>query len=141
MIMWLWVGCAACNKAEMVKPYSYLSIKFIDDEEYVLMERVEGTWQPEQKQVSLNAFGYKNERLTIYLPDLIQTGRYPNLTIKNIFYTNGADFIPFRVDSGFLEITQLDASKVGGTFNVTLEKEYSGIEYRTITGDFVINNY
>lgn len=139
IIIWLCICCTACEKAEMVKPYSYLSMKFIEDEDYVLMERIEGTWQPKEKQASLNAYGFKNERLTIYLPGLTQTGRYPNLTIKNIFYTDGVDFNPFKVDSGFLEITQLDSSKVGGTFKVILEDEYNGIEHRTIIGNFVIN--
>lgn len=137
-MIWLGVCCVACNKADIVKPYSYLSIKFIEDEDYVLMERIEGNWQPNEKQANLSAYGFKNERLTIYLPDLIQTGRYPNLTIKNIFYSDGVDFNPFKVDSGFLEITQMDSTQVGGTFKVVLEDEYNGVEHRTIIGNFII---
>jgi hypothetical protein len=122
----------------MVKPYAYLSVKFIEDEDYVLMERIECSWLPNEKQVSLIAYGFKNERFSIYLPGLIQTGRYPNLNIKNIFYTDGADFNPTKVDSGFLEITQMDSTHLGGTFRVVLEDEYNGIEHRTIVGNFVI---
>jgi hypothetical protein len=139
ILIWLCVCCAACNKAETVKPYSYLSVKFVEDEDFVLMEHIEGTWLPNEKQASLNAYGFKNERLNIYLPGLRQTGRYPNLSIDNIFYTDGVDFVPFKVDSGFLEITQLDSSKVGGTFKVVLEDEFNGIEHRTIIGNFIIN--
>ncbi|WP_116984136.1 hypothetical protein [Emticicia sp. C21] len=121
-----------------MKPYAYLSMKFIEDEDFVLMERIEGSWLPNKKQASLNAYGFKNERLSIYLPGLIQTGRYPNLTIKNIFYTDGADFNPIKVDSGFLEITQMDSIQIGGTFRVTLEDEYNGIDHRTVIGNFII---
>lgn len=130
--------CVACNKAETIKPYAYLSIKFIEDEENVLMERIEGSWLPEEKQAHLAAYGFKNERLTIDLPNLRQTGRYTDLSIKNIFYNDGVDFVPFRVDSGFIEITQMDAVQIGGRFSVTLEDEFNGVEHRTIIGNFVI---
>ncbi|GAB3506706.1 hypothetical protein GCM10027442_11220 [Emticicia fontis] len=122
----------------MVKPYAYLSVKFIEDEDYVLMERIECSWLPDKKQASLNAYGFRNEHFSIYLPDLTQTGRYPNLAIKNIFYSDGSDFNPIKVDSGFLEITQMDSTRIGGTFKVILEDEYNGIEHRMIVGNFVI---
>ncbi|RFS15044.1 hypothetical protein D0T08_18370 [Emticicia sp. C21] len=138
LILWLCVCCFACDTGEIMKPYAYLSMKFIEDEDFVLMERIEGSWLPNKKQASLNAYGFKNERLSIYLPGLIQTGRYPNLTIKNIFYTDGADFNPIKVDSGFLEITQMDSIQIGGTFRVTLEDEYNGIDHRTVIGNFII---
>jgi len=140
LIIWLCLCCAACNNTEPVKPYAYLSVKFIEDEDFVLMERIEGSWHPEEKKATLNAYGFKNERLAICLPDLVKTGRYTNLSIDNIFYTDGVDFVPFRVDSGYLEITQMDSTKMGGTFKITLEDEFNGVEHRTIVGNFVINS-
>jgi hypothetical protein len=130
--------CAACTRTETIKPFAYLSIKFVEDEEYVLMERIECIWEPDKKEAHLTAYGFKNERLTIDLPDLKQTGRYTDLSIKNFFYTDGVDFMPVRVDSGFIDITQMDASQIGGSFSVTLEDEYNGVEHRTVTGNFVI---
>lgn len=58
-----------------MKPYAHLSMKFIEDEDFELMERIEGSWLPNEKQASLNAYGFRNERLNIYLPCLTQTGR------------------------------------------------------------------
>lgn len=139
ILICLCISCIACHADEAIKPYAYLSMKFIEDEDYVLMERIECQWLPNEKQASLSAYGYKSEKFNIYLPGLMSTGKYPNLTIDNFFYTDGSDFVPFRVDSGYLEITQIDSSKVGGTFSVTLEDKFNGVEHRTIVGNFVIN--
>lgn len=136
--IWLSACCVACEKTEPLKPYAYLSVKFVEDEEYVLMEHIEASWNFNEKEAHLAAYGFKNERLTIDLPALTRTGKFPDLSIRNIFYSDGVDFSPFRVESGDIDISEFDYSHVGGSFKVTLEDEFNGIEHRTIIGNFII---
>lgn len=131
--------CTSCKKEGVLKPYSTVSVKFIEDEDYVFIETTEGNWDKTQKLAMLNAAGYKHERFSLFLPVLNDTGYYPNPTIKNIFFTDGLDFIPFILNSGFIHVSFIDTLTVKGDFRVLLEDNFNGAEIRTIIGNFAIN--
>lgn len=138
-IILLLLSCISCKKDSIIKTYSIVSVKFIEDEEYVFIELTEGSWDNNQKLAQLNATGYKNERFGLYLDNLIDTGYYPNLSIRNISYTDGMDFLPFKLNGGYIHISYIDTLTVRGDFKVTLEDNFNGAEIRTIVGGFGIN--
>ena len=125
----------------MIRPYSVVNVKFIEDEDYVFIELTDGSWDKNVKLAQLNATGYKNERFGLYLENLIDTGYYPNPSIRNIFFTDGMDFLPFRLHSGFIHVSYIDSLSVRGDFKVTLEDDFNGAQIRTIVGGFGINIY
>ncbi len=133
--------CISCNQEEIPKPHSMIHVKFSEDEDYIFIERTEGSWNPDMKSAQLSAYGYKYERFSLNLPNLTKAGYYPNISLDNIFYTDGIDFVPFKLNSGFIEITNIDSLEVGGNFKVALEDDFNGIDHRTIVGTFLINTH
>jgi hypothetical protein len=123
----------------VVKPYSFVSVKFIEDEDYVFIETTEGIWDKNKKLAQLLATGYKNERFSLNLPNLTDTGNYPNPSIININYNDGLDFQPFKLKTGFINIDFIDSLSVRGDFKVSLEDDFNGAESRTVVGGFGIN--
>ncbi len=136
-MLWLCLCCIACQTDNIIKPYSYLNIKFIEDEDYIMLERIEGSW--ENEKAHLEAFGYKNEHFHLDLSPITVEGRFTDLSINNIYFNDGADFTPSRLDSGFIEISNVNATQVGGSFRVVLENHFNGIQQRTLEGKFLIN--
>lgn len=141
LIILLTVAFISCKKDAVVKPYSFVSVKFIDDEDYIFIETTEGSWDRNIKWAQLNATGYKNERFTLNLPNLTDTGDYPNPSIQNISYNDGFDFQPFKLKAGFIHISFIDSPSVRGDFRVSLEDDFNGAETRTVVGNFVINTH
>lgn len=131
----------SCKKEGTTKPYSFVSVKFVEDEDYIFIETTEGSWDNTQKIAILNAIGYKNERYGLYLPNLIDTGNYPNPTIRNISFADGVDFLPFKLNGGYIHINYIDTLTVRGSFKATLEDNFNGAEIRTVIGGFAINTY
>jgi hypothetical protein len=131
----------SCKKDLTIGPYSILSVRFIEDEEYIFIKTPEASWDFNGSTAKLYARGYKFEQFNLHLSALQTTGFYPTPTIQNISYTDGLDFIPFKVSGGFINITYLDSLTVKGIFQVSLEDNFNGAENRTITGGFGINIY
>ena len=123
----------------MVKPYSFVAVKFVEDEDYVFIETTRGNWDKNKKLAQLNATGYKNERFSLNLLNLTDTGNYPNPSIININYNDGLDFQPFKLKAGFIHINFVDSISVRGDFKVLLEDDFNGAETRTVVGGFAIN--
>ena len=142
LIITLLFFCISCKKDGALKPYSIVSVKFIEDEDYVFIETTEGCWDKNIKLAPLNAAGYKIERFSLYLPSLTDTGNYPNPTIKNIYFTDGVDFLPFKLNNGFIHVSFIDTlTVIRGDFRVSLEDNFNGAEIRTIIGGFAINTH
>jgi hypothetical protein len=139
LIILLTLSCISCKKDAVVKPYSFVSVKFIEDEDYVFVETTEGNWDKNKKLAQLSATGYKNERFSLNLPNLTDTGNYPNPSIININYNDGLDFQPFKLKTGFIHIDFIDSLSVRGDFKVSLEDDFNGAESRTVVGGFGIN--
>lgn len=36
--------CISCKKESVIRPYSVVNVKFIEDEDYVFIELAEGSW-------------------------------------------------------------------------------------------------
>ncbi len=127
----------ACSK-QTSDPASYVSVKFAEEEEYVVMETVIGYWDSKSGVASLQATGYHFESFHLYLPNLTDTGNYKNASGDNIFFTKATDFIPSKLDDGFIHISFMDETFVKGTFNVLLEDSVHGAMKRMVTGEFGI---
>lgn len=115
-----------------------VNVKFIEDEEYIFIENLEASWDINTRVAELSARGYKFEQFNLYM-SLQTTGFYPSPTINNINYTDGLDFIPFKLTDGYINITYIDSITVRGSFQVSLEDNFNGAETRTIVGGFGIN--
>ena len=130
---------ASCKKDATRKPYTYINVRFVEHDEYIFMETVEGNWDINTKVANLTGVGYQFQRFLLYLPNLRDTGFFPNPTISNFSYNDGFDFMPFKVTGGFIRITQLDSVSVSGHFQITMQDDFNGAEIRTVIGEFGIN--
>jgi hypothetical protein len=104
LIILLTLSCISCKKDAVVKPYSFVSVKYIEEDDYVFIETTYGCWDNNQKLAQLNATGYKNKRFNLNLPNLTDTGNYTTPSIITINYNDGLDFQPFKLKSGFVNI-------------------------------------
>lgn len=103
------------------------------------METTAGAWDTIQKSAGINATGYKNERYSLLLRRLTDTGYYPNPSIENIYYSDGADFQPSQLKGGYILISLMDRESVKGEFSVLLQNSLHGTETGRINGNFGIN--
>jgi hypothetical protein len=127
------------QKNTMVKLYSFVEVKFIEDENDVFIETIDGSWDKNQKLVQLTATGYKNERFRLNLTNLTDTGNYPNPPIININYNDGLNFQLFKLKAGFIHTTFVDSVSVRGDFKVSLEGDFNGAGSRTVVVGFGIS--
>ncbi|MBC6490406.1 hypothetical protein ACFSQD_08785 [Flavihumibacter stibioxidans] len=103
------------------------------------METVEGNWDINTKVANLTGVGYQNQRFLLYLPNLRDTGFYPNPTISNCSYNDGIDFMPFKITGGFIRIARFDSVSVSGNFQISMQDDFNGAVIRTVVGEFGIN--
>lgn len=139
LIIFFLLTVLSCNKENNTQPFSLLSVKFSDDENYVYMETTEGNFNRYKKIAQLTGTGYRNELFRLYLPNLTDTGNYPNPQIENIFYSDGVDFLPSKVNGGFIHISHIDTLSVIGDFQVSLSGDINGSVSRIVVGGFEIN--
>lgn len=126
----------SCNK-EVIKPYSFVNVRYLENEDYIYMETVEGSM--ENNVAQLHGSGYNHEQFYLYLPSLKDTGNYANPTINNISFSDGLDFNANKFRDGFIHIGYIDSATVSGNFRVALDDDYNGAETRVIVGSFGIN--
>lgn len=129
----------SCKKAEKTTLYSFIQVKYIENEDYVLIETTEGDWNRNTKIARLTATGYNNERFNLFLPHLTDTGYYPAPATANISYADGAKFVSYQFNNGFIYISHIDSLSVMGKFQVSLASDFNGNRNRVIVGDFGIN--
>jgi hypothetical protein len=92
---------SAFTKVGLHRPYSYISARFLGDEEDIQMETVVGEWDFITHTATLNAKGYKFETFGLYLSQVNNLGSYTSIAIGNISLTDGLDFVPIRLTGGF----------------------------------------
>ena len=132
------IMASACSKQGTGPMASYVSVKFQEEDEYVMMENVEGNWDRKSGNAMLNAMGYHFEQFRLSLPHLLDTGNYKNADGDNIFFSKSTDFIPTKLDSGDIHISYIDESLVKGDFTVLLEDSIHGQKKRMVVGNFGI---
>lgn len=129
-----------CDKDSNIKTICIVNVKFLDDEDYVGMETVDGEWNSNTGIAKINAVAYNLSRFKMYLSSLHDTGFYPFPTIDNIYFTDGADFQPTKLADGYIHLLHIDSHIVRGDFQVSLQDDFNGAETRTIIGNFGIIN-
>ena len=129
----------SCGKEENNNFYSLLSVKFIEDEDYIFIKTIDGNWDQTNKLAWLNATGFKHENFQLYLPNLTDTGNYPTPAITNINYSDGLNFMSFKLNYGFIHISKIDSLSLTGDFQVSLASNFNGYVNRIIVGNFGIN--
>ncbi len=130
----------SCKQDYAFKPYSIISVKFVGDEADIPMETINSKWSYNTKVIETTASGYKFEQFQLYLSNVTHIGNYQNLTLNNISLTDGVDFVPYKLQSGFIHINHIDSVSVSGYFRISLEDDFNGAETREIEGAFGINN-
>lgn len=131
--------CISCNKDTGIKPYSFIHVRFDYDIYPIEMENIRGAWNLNEQTATLSAYSYRNERFRLQLTSLNDTGYYPNPAINNIYFTDGLNFDPIALNSGYIHINHLDSNMVTGDFRISLHDEFNGSENKSIIGDFGIN--
>ena len=138
-IVFLYSLCVSCKRGLSIKTWSYVNVRFYEDEYPIGMEEVTGEWKINDHVATLTANGYRHQRFWLTLAALQDTGYYPNPGINNIYFTDGLNFDPVSLNSGYIHISHLDQGMLKGNFQVSLHDEYNGSENRIIIGDFGIN--
>ncbi|MCA0398826.1 MAG: hypothetical protein LCH51_15605 [Bacteroidetes bacterium] len=128
-----------CSKDDIFKPYSILNLRIEGYEEDLRWESVAGTWNKSTGKITLDASSYFFDHCTIYLLNIIDTGFVPNIDVTNFYYTDGLDFLPDTLTSGYIRITYFDTSIVSGEFRVSLGDDFNGVENKAVFGGFTIN--
>lgn len=129
----------SCRKDISIHTYSVVNIRFWGEEDDIFKETIEGSWDNNTRLARMYALGYKFEEFHLYLSAKVDTGFYPNPTINNISFTDGLDFIPFKLSSGFIHIDYIDSLTIRGYFRMALDDDFNGSETKTIVGGFGIN--
>jgi hypothetical protein len=88
---------SACTKEGLHRPYSYISARFLGDEEDIQMETLVGEWDFITHTATLNAKGYKFATFGLYLSLVNNLGSYTSIAIGNISLSDGLDFVPIRL--------------------------------------------
>jgi hypothetical protein len=135
------VFCSACKKDTVPQPGSFVQVKFIEEEYYVPMEIVEGSWTNGQQLARLQATGYKFEQFVLYLDKLADTGYYPNPSIKNISWSVNPGFVPVALSAGYIHISDLNPAMVSGDFRVGLKDSLSSTPIRWVEGKFSVSSH
>lgn len=107
-------------------------------EEDIRWESVAGTWNNSAGKVTLDASSYYFDHCTLYLLSIIDTGFVPDIDVTNFYYTDGLDFLPDTLTSGYIRITYLDTSTISGEFRVSFDDDFNGAENKTVIGGFTI---
>lgn len=127
---------ASCNKEQEPTPRSVASVRYIGEEQELVIEEVQGQWT--DGTISLMAEGFDHEQLKIYLPNITGTGDVKNLSENNISFSDGLDFASTKMLDGVMTITDMDEEKVCGKFAVSLLDDVGGIEARGVEGEFIV---
>jgi hypothetical protein len=130
----------SCNKDSLIKVNSFLNVRFDYDIYSISIKELNSTWSLHDQTAEIIASGYGFERFRLHIDALQDTGYFTNLSIDNIYFTDGLDFDPRSVNSGFIHISQLDSNKIRGDFKVSLHDEFNGAENKIIIGEFGISN-
>jgi hypothetical protein len=129
-----------CNKDSLIKESSFLNVRFDYDIYPINIKELNSTWSLHDQTADMIANGYRFERFRLHLNAVKDTGYFASPTINNIFFTDGLDFDPDSVNSGFIHISQLDSNKIRGDFRISLHDDFNGSENKIIIGKFRINN-
>ncbi len=129
----------SCSKDVEYGPYATVSVRFLGDEDDVFFEIMEVSWEISSRTARVSAQGFAFEEFYLYLPGVLDTGYYPNPTIQNISFSDGIDFKPFKVAGGYIHVDYFDSVIFRARFQVGLEDDFNGTEYRTIIGACTIN--
>lgn len=129
-------GLASCNKKQDATPRSAVFVRYVGEEQELVIEEVQGQWN--NSNISLVADGYDHEQLKIYLPNITHLGDVKNLSEQNISFTDGLDFSSTKMTEGIMTITDMDEEKVCGTFTVSLIDDVGGVEAKGIAGEFIV---
>jgi hypothetical protein len=129
-----------CNKDSLIKEDSFLQVRFDYDIYPIDIKELNSTWNLHNQTADIAASGYRFERFRLHMDTVKDTGYFANPTIDNIYLTDGLDFDPNSVNSGFIHISQLDSNKIRGDFKISLHDDFNGSENKIIIGEFRINN-
>ena len=135
-LMFLLVAFAACSKDGLPKTYVFLEINKLATGDNVLFENTTAIWDSAGGHAELNASGYNLEHFKLKLYNITRTGVLPSVTLENIYYFEGNEYVPTSIEVATIEITGISSSAITGNFLVTFLSNYD-LPY-TISGRFEI---
>jgi hypothetical protein len=129
---------ASCTKTDRIKPRAYLHLKIAGSGVELIWEEVDGEWKSKSKAAKLYASSQTLSQFSLNLQNITGTGHIPNVSIKEINYTDELFFRPDKVLNGYIVITRKDDHLLTGEFDVELESHFRIAEKRRIIGSFRI---
>ena len=96
-----------------------LLFKFDGQHEAVEWMEVSGTRHVNSGNLSLTAVGYEDEIFGLEIPGVFGLGAIPNLTEKNLYFTNTHGFVTDTLRAAEVTITQINDDRIFGRFSVT----------------------
>lgn len=109
---------SSCDKYP-APPMAVLLLKFDGQNEAVEWMEVSGTRDRNSGQVSLTAVGYEDEIFRLDIPGVFGLGAIPNLTEKNLSFTNTYGFVTDTLRSVELIIADINDFRIFGRFSVS----------------------
>jgi hypothetical protein len=125
-----------CSKDHVLRPYSYLYLRVEGHDEDIWWDAVTGQWTSNNGTLEMEGEGIYFDQFRLRLKDIIATGDVKNLTVKNIYYSDGLDFRPSAVESGYVRIVEMDSDNIRGQFRIYFENDYNNVTSKTVSGNF-----
>ncbi len=130
--------CLSCSKDHTVNLQSGVTVKFLEDVYPVPIEQTDAQWDSQSGKATMVAQGYSHNAFVLSLDNVHDTGLIVHPTIKNIYYTDGLDFVPDSLHDGYIRIATISDKSITGEFRVALDDQFNGAETRVVVGGFSI---
>ena len=114
------VFLSSCDKSP-APPMAVLLFKFDGQHEAVEWMEVSGTRDRTSGHVSLTAVGYEDEIFQLDIAGVFGVGLIPNLTEKNLSFSNTYGFVTDTLRAVEVRITDINDFRIFGRFSVSFE--------------------
>lgn len=84
----------------------------------------------------IEATGYNDERFLLNLQNITDTGIITNLTIEQLFCTDGLGFSAAGIQAGFIRIKERSATYLSGSFDILFKNTHGANRMVKAEGNF-----
>ncbi len=105
----------SCRK-EKEKTVATVHVRVGDRADEIEWMEVVAERQDRTGEIYIDAQGFNDERLSINLQNIKDTGTITPISISQFFFSDGLGFKPQQVQSGFIKIAERNPHRLSGTF-------------------------
>lgn len=130
------LSIAACQKDHTVNMPSGVRVRYVDDSDYIPIQRINAQWDYIKGNAVLLADGYKGEAFLLNVAGISDTGTIPDPGINMIDYVDGKGAAPDAISGGYIHISAISRDAVSGEFRFS--SSCNGGNSRLVIGGFNI---